>query len=83
MSNKVKMLTTTDNPYDPLTEFDKWNTFDMQKGYNTCSYIDRIAINSHNLVDEDYEKAYEMAIEEIAKFNILGLYKIVEYEYEK
>lgn len=38
MSNNTKpvfMLSTTDNPYDPFTQWDQWEAFDRLKGYNT------------------------------------------------
>lgn len=71
------MLTTEDNPYDPFEQFDEWFAFDEQKGYHTCSYLDRIAKTSINLSDADYEVEIENAIDEICRLNILGIYKKV------
>jgi hypothetical protein len=71
------MLTTTDNPYDPFTEFDKWKTFDESKGYNSCAYLARIAKTSDELSEEDERIAIEDAIDEIIKENILGIYRKV------
>lgn len=67
-------LTTTDNPYNPITQFDEWNAFDMRKGYNTLSYLARIAKTSPEMVPRDYEEAVERAIDEIVKYNLLGIY---------
>ncbi len=73
----VYMLTTTDNPYDPFSQFDDWFAFDERKGYCTCGYIDRIAKSSPDLSPTDQIYATNAAIDEILKYNILGIYKKV------
>ena len=35
------MLTTIDNPFDPFKQFTSWFLYDVEKGYNTCSYLER------------------------------------------
>lgn len=72
------MLTTTDNPYNPFTQFDSWFQFDISKGYNTCAFIDRVANTSDELTDKENDKEIENAMKEIAKENVLGIYKLVE-----
>ena len=42
-------LTTFDNPYDPFDDFTSWFLFDVQKGYNSCAYLARIAKISDEL----------------------------------
>ena len=76
------MLTTTDNPFDPFTQFDDWYAFDTQKGYNTCAYLARIAKVSNDLSPADYEIAVESAIDEICDLNLLGIYKKVTSDKE-
>ena len=76
MTNQVA-LTTTDNPYSPFTQFDEWYAFDTQNGYNTCSYLARIAMTSNELSDTDYDQALDSAIDEIMEYNLTGNYKIV------
>ena len=71
------MLTTTDNPYNPFTQFDEWWAYDTQMGYNTVAYLDRICKTSHELEADDYLNAINKAIDEIMKFNITGNYKVV------
>lgn len=69
------MLTTTDNPWNPFTRFDDWYAFDEAKGYHTCSYLARITRTSDELSDEDKDLAIDEGMEEILKYNILGVYK--------
>ena len=70
-------VTTLDNPFDYFTQFDEWYAFDTQKGYNTCSYIARIAKTSTEMSEKDYEEAVNDAVDEILRFNITGNYKKV------
>ena len=76
------MLTTTDNPYDPFTQFVEWYTYDTQQGYDTCGYVARITKTSEELSEADNELAIEQAIDEILEFNLLGIYKKVYKESE-
>lgn len=76
----VVMLTTTDNPFNPFDEYDKWYDFDVQMGYFTCQYLSRIVKTSDELSDAEEQQAIEDAIDEIVKLNILGIYKRVERE---
>ena len=79
-------LTTLDNPFNPFEQFDQWYAFDTQKGYNTCNYLARIAKSSDELSDADEDRIVEEAIDEIVKFNVLGIYKKVkksDYSSEK
>ena len=54
-------LTTTDNPFDPFTQFDKWFAFDEAKGYHSCSYLARIARTSDEFSAEDQQREIERA----------------------
>ena len=52
----VCALTTVDNPYDPFKQFDAWRRYDEGKGYNSCSYLARIARTSDQLSDAENEQ---------------------------
>ena len=69
MSDEEYMLTTVDNPYNPFNQFDEWYEFDVLKGYNTCSYLARIANTSYSLSEDLNNKEIDMAIDEIIKYN--------------
>ena len=74
------MLTTTDNPYNPFTEFDAWYAFDARQGYHTPGFLARIIVSSPNLSEVDDDYAAELAIDEIVRENVLGIYKKVTRE---
>ena len=68
------MLSTKDNPFDPFDQFTSWFLFDIEKGYNSCDYLGRIARTSDQLSDEENKKEIERAIDEIIKFDLTGMY---------
>ena len=71
------MLTTFDNPYDPFEQFTSWFLFDVEKGYNSCAYLGRIARTSDQLSEEENELEIERAIDEIIKYDFRNIYKKV------
>lgn len=73
-----RMLTTTDNPFDPHSQFDEWNAYDIRKGYNTLSYLARVANYSNDLSQVDRERVIDEAIDEIVDLNVLGIYTVSE-----
>ena len=81
MENSIFMLTTIDNPYDPFNNFDQWMAFDIQKGYYTCSYLDRVVesfdLGFNNLSEQEQRDVINMAIDQIVA-DPIGIYKRVE-----
>lgn len=63
-------LTTVDNPFDPIDDFDNWYAFDLLKGYDSCGLLARIAKTSDTLSDKEYELEVERAIDEIVKYDL-------------
>lgn len=74
MSKQV-MLTTIDNPFDPFEQFDSWFLFDVEKGYNSCDYLGRIAKTSEQLSDDENNEEIERAIDEIIKYDFTNMFK--------
>ena len=72
------MLTTIDNPFDPFEQFTNWFLFDVEKGYNTCSYLARIARISDEFSEQENNKEIERAIDEIIKYDFIGIYRKVK-----
>lgn len=76
-SNECR-LTTIDNPFDPFTQFDNWFLFDTEKGYNSCSRLDRIAKVTDEMSEVEVNEEIERAIDEIIKYDFLNVYKKVK-----
>ena len=77
---KAVMLTTIDNPFDPFTDYDKWEQFDRAKGYHSNSLLARVAHISDELSEEQEAYEIEQAINEIVKENLSGIHRKVELE---
>lgn len=82
MKLRKAMITTIDNPYDPFENFSQWFVYDVEKGYNSCAYLGRIAKTSDALSEQENDKIIEEAIDEIIKYDFLNIYikKIKEIE---
>lgn len=78
MSNYECMLTTFDNPYDPFEQFTSWFLFDVEKGYNSCAYLDRIANIPDSYTIEERRIEIERAIDEIIKYDFMNIYKKIK-----
>ena len=80
---KFVRLTTNDNPFDPITQFDDWHQYDEEKGYCTLGLIARLSYTSPNFSDKVNERLQELAIEEIVDSDYVGLYKKVVGEIDE
>lgn len=72
--NNECMLTTFDNPYNPFDDFNSWFLFDVEKGYNSCAYLARIAKTSDQFTDKENNEEIEKAIDEIIKLDFMNIY---------
>ena len=77
MANSEVMLTTVDNPFDPFEQFTSWFLFDVEKGYNTCSYLARIVNTSDDMTQKEVDEEIERAIDEIINYDFLDIYRKV------
>lgn len=76
--NRSCAITTFDNPYDPFEQFSDWFLFDVEKGYNSCAYLGRIAKTSDQFTDEENDREIERAIDEIVRYDFMNVYKKVQ-----
>ena len=63
-------LTTVDNPFDPFEDFTSWYLFDMEKGYDCCGRVDRLANYSDDMTENEIEM--ENGGGDTAKINVDG-----------
>ena len=68
------MLTTSDNPFNPYTQWDEWYAFDAAAGYHTPAYLARVVRSSDELSESDQSLAIKEAIDEVLEFNVTGNY---------
>jgi hypothetical protein len=76
----VYMITTIDNPFHPLDEYDQWLRFDEDHGYYTNNYLARVAGTSIDLSDAENQRAVNSAIDDIIRLDLLNIYKKVLIE---
>lgn len=56
-------LTTTDNPFDPFTQFSEWYKYDCMKGYNSCGILAAMTPVTEDTPDNFYFWRIEDAID--------------------
>lgn len=74
------LITTVDNPYDPITEFYEWYTCDRdlaRKGNytDTCSLLASLAHTSPLFSEELNDWIREDTIDDIIRFDVENKYK--------
>lgn len=77
-----KMLTTTDNPYNPFDQFDEWYAYDQAHGHLTCEYLARSCYSSSLVSELEDIQTQNDAIDQICRLNATGLWTSVEKEVE-
>lgn len=75
--SKQSMLTTVDNPFDPFEQFTSWFLFDVEKGYNSCGKLARIANVSESMSETEFNNEIDSAIDKLIKVDFLDIYKKV------
>lgn len=83
MSKKTYMLTTIDNPYSPVKDFDAWYAQDLQLAMlndrpTTFGLIDRLIGSSEYLSEDEKEFEIQQAIDEIIANDKENIYQRVQ-----
>lgn len=79
--DRVCMLTTIDNPFNPFTQWDSWLRFDRDNGYYTNEYLARVANTDVVLSEEQTNSAIREAMNDIVENNPTNMWVLV-YEPE-
>ena len=67
------MITTSDNPYNPYTQFREWYNFDRMMGYNTLEYLGNKLRDVDVIKDEELRaQVVQEALDEMLDFNLYG-----------
>lgn len=65
------LITTTDNKFNPFTQYERWAAYDeIECGYNSMSYLARVAAISPDLTEKEMEEAIEDACDEICGMDL-------------
>ena len=81
MSNETSFntcaLTTFDNHYNPFDQFTEWYLFDVEKGYNTCSHMARLANLTDDMTQKEIDEENERVIDKLIEYDFMNIYKKV------
>lgn len=72
---KQYLLTTVDNPYHPIDQFEQWLKFDHDMGYFTDQRLAKVSGTSYDLTDAENQRIVNDAINDMIRLDELGIYK--------
>ena len=72
-------LSTIDNPYDPIDDFNHWLDYDLLSGYNCSELLSRLAFTSDSLSDVENDQIIEDAIDSLILNDTLNLFIKVKH----
>ena len=80
-TNEKVMITTRDNPYHPIKDFDSWYSWDESHGYHTCQLIDSFAHTHDSMSENEMKTELMRAYKEICGLLYL-VYKMIREDEE-
>lgn len=83
MNKDTYVLTTVDNPYNPIEDFDAWYSQDLQLAMlndrpTTFGLIDRLIGSSEYLSEDEKEFEIQQAIDDIIANDKENIYKRIK-----
>ena len=74
-------ITTIDNPFNPLEDFNSWYLFDIEKGYYTSNKLGRLTNLTDEMTEKEEIEETERAIDRLIEIDPLDIYiKVTEEE---
>ena len=73
-------LTTIDNPFHPVDERDQWEQFDLDHGYGTDAYLNRVSGFSDDWTEAETRRRENQAMDDIIRLDLECIYKKVLIE---
>ena len=70
-------LTTVDNPFNPITDFDNWWIFDREHNYASCELLARVAKTSSRVSPDQNDWEIERAIDSICDLHPTFYKKVI------
>lgn len=74
---KNSMITTIDNPYSPIDDYDKWYIWDSDHGYNTTNYQARLINLPIDSLDYIMDIAIDQSLVYMIENDVFGIYKVI------
>lgn len=78
----VYRLTTTDNKFNPFTQYREWLIEDARLGHNSNALLARIVKDSNEFSLAEANEEIKQAMDEIIKYDFENIYTIVSQEVE-
>ncbi len=72
--NEQICLTTIDNPFNPIKQFDEWFEFDLEKGYHSCALLARFCHVANSLSEKEYLQEINDGIDRLLAIDPTGMY---------
>lgn len=69
------MISTEDNPFNPITDYERWMDWDQQHQYYTSEYI--ASLMDPNVDYDVHPELLDEIYEEVLRLNIMGNYIMV------
>ena len=75
-------ITTFDNPYNPLDNFEEWFSFDVEKQYNTCGHLARLTHVTDDMSQREELEEIERGIDRMIELDFMNIYKKITRKIE-